>query len=335
MALAETSLESGLSNPNASSQQDEVQVAFDLFERLPPQSNCAERYRAVVVEGDDQVRNMLVECLRFCNFEAEGFADSAVVLREIFPDVRSMTWPDLFIIDLELKPAGIDGMKLIEWLSDNNVPSAIMATSANVSNSYLVEAMKIGAEDIVSKPLDVFRVIKRMEKLASIGRNRRLYRQCQFSSNTADPSRQHRPVFLSYSERDRRMASVIRSHIEAAGVGVWYAPDNLQPGDVFRKRIVDAIDGAHVFVPLITDNYPNSAFCMAELLRFYRRLTSDNPPLLLPVLCGLPDTIPNFEWIKPIVDEHQYADITSERILNGLTALVGVIQKAVTQHLRL
>ncbi len=323
--------------PGVASPQIEVEIAYDSFEEfsLRPQKESQKegKYRAIIVEGDDQVRKMLIECLRFCNFDAAGYADADLALREIIPDMRNMKWPDLFVIDLQLREGRIYGMNLIEWLIDNNVPSAIMATSANLSNSYLVEVMKVGAEDFVSKPLDVFKSIKRMEELASIGRNRRLYRQQSSLTCTTDPAREDRPVFLSYSDKDRRIASVIRLHLEGGGVGVWYAPDSLQPGDVFRKRIAKAIDRAHVFVPLITDNYPNSAFCMAELLRFYRRLACENPPLLLPVLYGLPDGIPNFEWVKPIIDEHQYADITSEKIVNGLTALVGRVQRAVSQYL--
>jgi DNA-binding response OmpR family regulator len=319
--------------PDVTSQLNEVDNAFSLFRgpsaHPPNESEKKRKYKAVVVEGHGQVRDMLVECLRFSGFEAEGYYEGEFVLGEILQDTRQVTLPDLFVIDLELQAGKVCGMSLIEQLTDNNIPSAIMAMSQNLSGGYLIEAMKTGAEDVVHKPFDVFQIMERMENLARIGRNRQLYRQHQL---TNDDSRQNRPVFLSYSNKDKRIASVLRSHIEARGIGVWYAPDSLQPGDAFRRRILDAIDRAHVFVPLITDSYPNSPFCMAELVRFYRRLRTDRSPVLLPVLHGSPEEMENFDWIKPIMEEHQYADITSERFVNGLTALLGRIQKAVSQH---
>ena len=316
----------GVSTPS-----NEVNNAFDVFnESLPTSSepDTKRKYRAIVVESHSQVRNMLVECLRFSGFDAEGYAEGELALRAISQGASRSAVPDLFVIDLELQAGEVGGMNLIERLTDTNVPSSIMAMSQSLSGSYLIEAMKVGAADVVHKPFDVFQIIQRMEHLADIGRKRRLYQL----DRTSDDSRRNRPVFLSYSHNDRRIASVLRCHIEACGIGVWYAADNLQPGDHFRRLILDAIDHASVFVPLITDSYPTSPYCMAELVRFYRRVRNDQSPLLLPVLYGSPDEIENFYWIKPIIEEHHYADITSDQFVEGLTALLGRIQQAVSER---
>jgi len=67
------------------------------------------------------------------------------------------------------------------------------------------------------------------------------------------------------------------------------------------------------------------------MVRFYRRLRTDKLPLLLPVLDGFMETIPNADLIGPILEDHAYADITSHRFADGLTAMLGRIQQAVKQ----
>lgn len=306
---------------------DELDSAFSLFDESSfDEPKEKSRYKVVVIEDHDQVREMLVEGLRVFGHEAKGFAQAEPMLREILPDDRQVNMPDLFIIDLQLEPEKIQGMDLIERLTTNKVPSAIIAMSASLSSSNYYEARGKGAADVIAKPFDIVRTIRRIETVANIGRNRRLRRQEQWASTLTDPSRRDRPVFLSYAGEDTRTASLVRSHIEAAGYGVWYSS---QLEGSSRERILNAIDQAHVFVPLITINYPSSYLCLAEMVRFYHRRRNDKSPLLVPVLDGLLSRIRNLDLIKPIIEEHPYVDITAERLVEGLNALLGLIQKTV------
>lgn len=303
---------------------NEVDSAFAFFdESSSDETKEPDRYKVVVIEDHDQVREMLVEGLRVFGHDAKGFAQAEPMLQEILPNDRQVNMPDLFIIDLKLEKGKMQGMNLIERLTSNKVPSAIIAMSASLSSSSYYEASGKGATDVISKPFDLIPTIRRMETVANIGRNRRLRGQdCQLT----DPSRQDRPVFLSYANEDKGIASVLRSHIEAAGIGVWYSS---QLEGFSRERILSEIYDARVFVPLITDNYPTSPLCLAEMIRFYHRRLTDKTPVLVPVLDGLLSGLRNLDLIRPIIEEHPYVDITSDGLADGLTALLALIKKTV------
>jgi DNA-binding response OmpR family regulator len=291
------------------------------------------RYKAIVVERHEQVRKMLVEYLRFSDFEVDGYEEARLVPARILKNEPQGSPPDLFVVDLECEADSREGLGLIESTKAIKTRPAVMALTAGLSDKNLIEAMQMGAEDVVPKPFDVPEIVERMKNLASIGRNRRLRPSGQFPSDSTDDTRIKRPVFLSYSSKDNKnkgVATFLRSNIEARGIGVYYADDHPLPeGSAAAKSILKAIDEAQVYLPLLTYGYPTSCFCLAELVRFYSRLATDDSRTLLPVLHDSPKTMPHFAWIKPIIEEHQYADLTSGRFLNGLIALLGWIQRAV------
>jgi CheY-like chemotaxis protein len=297
------------------------------------ESDQAIRYRVFVIEDEEQVRNFFVDWLRPAGFDVGTYteAEAQPVLAEVLEDKLQLTVPDLFIVDLELKAGNMRGMDLIERLTANKVPAKILGMSASPSSNKLYEATKRGAADVIPKPFDPDRIEAKLRTLASIGMKQRLCPKDRCPPNPTDPSRDDRPVLLSYAIDDETIASILRSQIEAIGIGVWYAPDNLQSGDALRERLLNAVDRVCVFVPVITNHYPGSPFCMGKMIRFYRRLRTDRLPLLLPVLDGSLETITNLDLIRPILEEHCYADITSYRFADGLTAMLGRIQKAVKQ----
>jgi DNA-binding response OmpR family regulator len=288
------------------------------------------RYSAFVLDDDEQVRNLLLECLRFSNFEAHGYSEAERLLSAIC-DTRlpPQDQPDLIVIDLQLQPNKMQGIQLVSELTERNVPSEILAISGNLPPADLVEAIKVGASEAIPKPFDVFELVKKMELLAKIGMNRRLYRLgAENRTHEMDSSRLRRPVFLSYSDRDRTLANGLRRNMEAKDIAVWYAPTSLDVGDEWRRRIEDAIDQASVFVPLITDNYPASSVCVGELMRFYRRMSPDKSQLLLlPVLAALSEEVKRHPVVQSVLGKYQYVDI-SVRFIDGLTALLGRIQRA-------
>jgi CheY-like chemotaxis protein len=318
------------------------------LETLPPFAGVdnAFKYKAIIVEGYEQVREMLVKYLKDSNFEVEAYKDAGEVPPELLDEKNQINPIDLFVVDLGFESPGTEGLELIGKISAlEKTRPAVMAMSASLSSNNLIEAMKMGAEDVVPKPFEVSKIVERMSNLAGIGRNRRLRRQGQFLSDSEDPSRLERPVFLSYSSEDngrKGVAAFLRSNIEVMGIQVYYADDNRMPEDSQEaKRILEAIDQAHVYLPLITEKYPCSNYCLSELVRFCTHVEPGgptNPPTvvtaattrtLLPVLYGLPNEIKNYEWIRPIIDERRHANITSDQFLDGLIALLGWIRSAV------
>ena len=283
-----------------------------------------KKYKAAILDDDRNLRELLVECLRFTGFEAEGYEEAEQLLRDIsVANFSPRALPDLIVVDLRLLPLKMQGLEFISELVARDVPSEVMAmTGEYPGDSDLIEAIRLGAGAIVSKPFDdILSLLKKMEHLAEIGMKRRL--RLKKDSRT----RRRQPVFLSYSDDDARLATGLRRNIETTGAGVWHAPSSLKGGDEWRRHVEAGIDQACVFIALLTDDYVRSPACLGELLRFRRRMeASPKPrPLLLPVLAGLSDEVRRNHSIRPVLDRYQCIDL-SIRFLDGLTSLLGRIE---------
>jgi DNA-binding response OmpR family regulator len=292
------------------------------------------KLKVFIVDDDAQVREFVVEACRFSGFEAYGYDEAERALEDIFQDPSLKKMPDLFVVDLELKPSKMQGLELINELAERNAPPAILAISGNHPSGSLLRAIEVGALATSAKPFDLHELIKQITYCATIGRNRRLYRETD-ESFPMDSSRQHRPVFLSYAKEDKRAANGLRVSIEARNIGVWYAPTTLQLGEDWRNLIQAGIDQARIFVALITESYLNSPICVAELSRFYQRLENEvqNPPILVPVLYGSPDIVRNNNLISASLQRYQYVHMSPERIVDAYTVILLRVQRAANVHL--
>jgi hypothetical protein len=63
-------------------------------------------------------------------------------------------------------------------------------------------------------------------------------------------------VFISYNNQDLQQAKVIRNHIRAAGINVWFDEENLSSGQ-HRPYIESEIKKCKVFLPVVSDNVLN------------------------------------------------------------------------------
>jgi CheY-like chemotaxis protein len=287
-----------------------------------------KHYRALVVEDDSQVRDVLVETLRFSDFEAVGYDEAEKLLYSLDQSTLvGQNAPDLIVVDLELKPDKMQGLDLIAKLAKRDEPAEVLAISSKHPTADLAEAMRIGVAAIVPKPfLNLPDLVCQMQHLADIGMRRRVRRTSIGVPRERDLSRQVRPVFLSYCEHDRMFATGLRRTIEKRNIGVWYAPTVLQPGDEFRAEIERGIDHSSIFIALITDHYLDSPFCNGELMRFLLRKRS-NPNedlLLLPVLDGVSEENKSHALLGPLIQEYQYLDM-SQKFVDRLTVLLGRI----------
>ncbi|MFC7617875.1 toll/interleukin-1 receptor domain-containing protein [Actinokineospora soli] len=102
-------------------------------------------------------------------------------------------------------------------------------------------------------------------------------------------------VFLSYAQIDdeglgfvdafRRDLAFYCSADHGRRVEVFYDRASLGWGDEWRSRIRDAVEGALVFLPLVTLTYFERRWCREELLQFYSSARSrEVVDLLLPVV---------------------------------------------------
>jgi hypothetical protein len=74
-----------------------------------------------------------------------------------------------------------------------------------------------------------------------------------------------KPVFISYSSRDRAIAEQIARVIESEGIGCWIAPRDIPAGAQWGTEIMDGIEGCRVAVLLLSENANSSPFVKSEI----------------------------------------------------------------------
>jgi FixJ family two-component response regulator len=281
------------------------------------------KHKVVVVDDDEALCDTITTILRRRGFDAEGYGEAERFLTEAF-DVRHphTEQPDLVMIDLLLGNDKMQGMDLIKELVARDISSEILVVSGNRSSADLLRAAMLGASDWVSKPFNYITLMPRLTTMAETGRKRRLHRDVD--SREMDVTRLARPVFLSYSENDKVLASVIRRYLEARGIGVWYAPATIRVGDPWQDRISEGINDAKIFVALFTDSYFTRPYCIDELIEFDQRTrTSLKPkPLLFALTFGFSEATRQNPTFQDIRNRHQCKDISEHRFLDGLTDLL-------------
>ena len=104
--------------------------------------------RALVVDDEPDIRELLSITLERMNIEVITADAVASATREL----RATTF-DLCLTDMRL-PDG-DGLSLVEWIQSHKpqTPVAVITAHGNVESA--VRALKLGAFDFISKPLDV------------------------------------------------------------------------------------------------------------------------------------------------------------------------------------
>jgi two-component system response regulator PilR (NtrC family) len=107
-----------------------------------------KRQRALVVDDEPDIRELLGITLERMNIEVTTAGDVAQATRELRAGVF-----DLCLTDMRL-PDG-DGLGLVDWIQTHkpHTPVAVITAHGNVETA--VRALKLGAFDFISKPLDL------------------------------------------------------------------------------------------------------------------------------------------------------------------------------------
>lgn len=110
--------------------------------------NNNSQKRILLVEDDQSLAQLITEELE----EAEFAVQSASQAEQAYP-LLSDWEPDLVISDLKLP--GADGMQLLEWSKEFYVRPGFLIITAFGSIPQAVKALKSGADDFLTKPLDL------------------------------------------------------------------------------------------------------------------------------------------------------------------------------------
>ncbi|MDY0068153.1 MAG: sigma-54 dependent transcriptional regulator, partial [Steroidobacteraceae bacterium] len=118
--------------------------------------------RALVIDDEPDIRELLGITLERMNIDVVAADSVTAATRELRADAF-----DLCLTDMRL-PDG-DGLKIVEWIQSHKpqTPVAVITAHGNVETA--VRALKLGAFDFISKPLDVAALRKLISATLKLG----------------------------------------------------------------------------------------------------------------------------------------------------------------------
>jgi two-component system response regulator RegA len=111
-----------------------------------------EKQAALIIDDDEVFRQRLCRAFRLRDWEAYEAGDAARAL-----EAAREFGPDLAVVDLRL--AGESGMDVVRALRGFDATVSIIMLTGYGSIATALEAVKCGADDYLSKPVDVDQIL--------------------------------------------------------------------------------------------------------------------------------------------------------------------------------
>lgn len=101
--------------------------------------------------------------------------------------------------------------------------------------------------------------------------------------------------FLSYSHRDEAFASQLVARLRSEGVRVWFAAEDLNPGQKIHEEVGKAIDNFDRLVVVLSEHSMRSPWVQSEVRKARRREVRDACRVLFPISLVSFDTLKQWE----------------------------------------
>ncbi len=115
--------------------------------------------KIVILEDERENLQSLTRALEKVGYEVKGFQDPAQGLDYL----RGGEGVDIVVTDLKMPK--IDGIEVLRQVKKNDPSVAVLLVTAFGSVESAVEAMKVGADDYLSKPVDIYELRSRVKSL--------------------------------------------------------------------------------------------------------------------------------------------------------------------------
>ncbi len=112
----------------------------------------------LIVDDEDDIRENLCEFAAYKGFEVLEAADGTEALR-----ILDCHTPDLMISDLMMP--GMGGMQLLQALLERQCEVPVVIMTAFGTMQYAIDAMKAGAADFLTKPIDLAYMMKVVDRV--------------------------------------------------------------------------------------------------------------------------------------------------------------------------
>jgi len=110
----------------------------------------------LVVEDEEAIRTGLIDVLVFHGFKVDSAATGPAGLQK----AQSGKF-DLILLDIMLP--GMDGYEICNRIRAEDRDQAIIMLTAKTSDDEIIEGLKLGADDYVSKPFSIQQLVLRIE----------------------------------------------------------------------------------------------------------------------------------------------------------------------------
>src|SRR5215510_11968268 len=144
-------------------------AAFSNSQMLLHQNHQAT---VLIIDDDEQIRNLLIAIL--C---ALYEYDSAASAEEALTALSQNTF-DLVISDIDM--GGMSGLELVPRVRSLSPDTVVVMPSGNQDLGFAIEAMRVGAFDYISKPIDLRHVEASVERAlnhCNVLKERRRYKE--------------------------------------------------------------------------------------------------------------------------------------------------------------
>lgn len=100
---------------------------------------------------------------------------------------------------------------------------------------------------------------------------------------TRTTTAEFRSCFVSHSSQDRDFVDRLVKRLRQAGVKVWYAPDQLRPGEKIQEEVSKAIDTFDRLIVVLSESSIASRWVQSEIRRARKREMEEGARILFPI----------------------------------------------------
>lgn len=122
---------------------------------------AAESSLVFVVDDDPMVRTLVDRWLEIGGFEISCLSGGESCMQALTEDVPS-------VILLDVNMPGTDGMEVLRQIREHNPLIPVVMLTANDGVESVVRAMKLGAYDYLTKPLDRTKLLTTVKNAAEV-----------------------------------------------------------------------------------------------------------------------------------------------------------------------
>lgn len=141
----------------------------------------------LVVDDEESIRSIVRQFAELKEFQVIEAGGGLSALEQL-----KLKAPPLVICDISM--GGMSGLQVLEHIREQGLPCAVVMLTAHSESARIIEALRLGALDYVTKPFDAEVLMDKMDSWVEFGR--RLKEMRDPSNRSTDVASQLRMIEL-------------------------------------------------------------------------------------------------------------------------------------------